>query len=106
MVGCEDRGVSSASERRQQDRTVGFEGKWAYVRFQGKTLRSGTLVKIQHELTERSLNLRHRLLGGPIPACYSKSASKSDCQIVAGAAAKAALDGQSTPKTSFHRAEI
>ena len=94
LVRCEGRGVGSASERRQQDRIVGFEGKWAHLRFQGKTLHSGTMMRIQHELTERSLNLRHGLLGGPIPACCSKSASRSDCQIVAGAAAKVPWTGQ------------
>ena len=55
LVRCEGRGVGSASERRQQDRIVGFEGKWAHLRFQGKTLHSGTMMRIQHELTERSL---------------------------------------------------
>ena len=95
-VKCEGRVVSSASERRQRDRTVVFEGKWAYMRYQGKTLHLGTVMRIQHELTERSSNLRHGLLGGPILACYSMSASRSVRQIVSSATAKVLWTGQNT----------
>jgi hypothetical protein len=93
-VKCEGRVVSSASERRQRDRTVVFEGKWAYMRYQGKTLHLGTVMRIQHELTERSSNLRHGLLGGHILACYSMSASTSERQIVSSATAKVLWTGQ------------
>ena len=85
---CEEQCLGSASERRQRDRTVGFEGKWAYMPIQGKTLHSSTKMRIQHELTERSSNLRHGLLGGLILACSSLIASRSECQIIASAAPK------------------
>ena len=94
VVGCEGQDVCSASERRQPDRTVGFEAKWAYLRFHCGNVDSDTLVRISSNLTNRSSNLRHGLLGSPIPACYSKSASTSDRQIVVSAAAKAPWTGQ------------
>ena len=92
-MGCEGREVASTSERRQRDRIIRFEAKWADLRFQRQNEGLDTLVRTSSNPTKRSANLRHGLLGGPISASFPKSASRSDRQIVASAALETPMDG-------------
>ena len=68
-MGCKDRGLPSTSERRQRDRTDRIGAKWAYLRYQCKTLDSDTLGHVGENQLDSHGSILKSLAPTARPTC-------------------------------------